>query len=232
VSPFDAVLFDLDDTLCRHDQSAETIYRGAFDWADVDPVGTPDDLWAALDGHPPPDEQTAYLADGFAAVARQHGVTVDAERLAEGFLRTVDYRQVSFVPGAEAAVEAARTRGAVGLVTNGPASRQRLKVDALGLSEAFDVIVYAGDLPRRKPHPDPFEAALHQVDVPADEALYVGDSVEYDVVGGHSAGMQVAWIAGAGGAWNDGEWPDVERPAYVFEEIGGVADLLDARNRT
>lgn len=224
---FDAVLFDLDNTLCRHDQSAETIYRGAFEWAGVAPVGEPEDLWAALDGDPPPEEPRSYLAAGFEQVIREHGRTVDAERLAEGFLRTVDYRQVSFLPGAEAAVEAARAQGAVGLVTNGPASRQRIKVDSLGLAETFDVIVYAGDLPRRKPHPDPFENALRALDTPATDALYVGDSVEHDVVGGHRAGLRVAWVSEAATEWDDSQRPAIERPEYVFETPGDLVDLLD-----
>jgi putative hydrolase of the HAD superfamily len=245
VSAFDAVLFDLDDTLCRHEQSAETIYYGAFEHAGVDPVGRPSDLWEALDGDPPPDDPTDYLADGFAQVLAglgdssaptgPHGEDdeqrADARRLAEGFRETVDYRAVSFAPGAERVLAAARERGLVGLVTNGPASRQRVKLDALGIAEAFDVVVYAGDLPRRKPAPDPFEEALDALDVRAGAALYVGDSVEHDVVGAHRAGLPVAWVGGSE-AWDGQRWGGVERPTYVLERIDALPDVLDAASGT
>ena len=224
--PFDAILFDLDDTLCRHEQSAETIYRGAFERADVDPFGEPADLWRALDGDPPPRDPTGYLATGFARVAARYGRTVDAEALASGFLETVDYRAVSFVPGAERALSVATDHGPVGLVTNGPASRQSVKLDALGLVDAFDVVVYAGDLPRRKPYPDPFVRAVETLDVEPDAALYVGDSVQYDVVGAHRAGLQVAWLADGDG-WIDDEWDGVDRPTYVLDGLDGLVDLID-----
>ena len=226
MSDFDAVLFDLDNTLCRHEQSAAAIYTGAFEWAGVDPVGEPDDLWAALDGDPPPGDTTAYLADGFERVAAKHGVAFDAARLAEGFVETVDYRAVSLVPGAEDALAAAERHGRVGLVTNGPASRQAVKVDALGIESRFETIVYAGDLPRRKPHPDPFNRALRALDVSTTAALYVGDSVEYDVAGAHRAGLPVAWVPENGTAWRDEEWPGIDRPTYVFDRVDDLVGVL------
>jgi len=39
---FTAVLFDLDGTLCRNEQDAETVYHGAFEAAGVEPFGEPD----------------------------------------------------------------------------------------------------------------------------------------------------------------------------------------------
>lgn len=231
VSAFDAVLFDLDNTLCRRDQSAEAVYFGAFEWAGVNPVGSPSDLWDVLDGDPPPHDPTDYLAAGFEQVATTHGVAVDTRRLAEGFLATVDHRAVSFVPGAERALAAARDCGSVGLVTNGPSSRQAVKLDALGIEESFDVVVYAGDLPRRKPYPDPFEEALETLDVSPSSALYVGDSVEYDVVGAHRAGLSAAWLAGDT-EWDSDTWGDVERPAYVLERIDELRGVLDDAGAT
>jgi putative hydrolase of the HAD superfamily len=226
VSGFDAVLFDLDNTLCRHEQSADAIYRGAFEWAGADTVGKPADLWAALDGDPPPNDERGYLADGFERVVAQYDAAVDPERLATGFVETVDYRKVSLLPGAEAALRAARDNGAVGLVTNGPASRQAVKVDALGIENRFDTVVYAGDLPHRKPHPDPFERALRALDASAPAALYVGDSVEYDVVGARRASIRVAWVPESRTGWRAGEWPGVDRPTYVFDRIDDPVDLL------
>jgi putative hydrolase of the HAD superfamily len=217
-----AILFDLDGTLCESAQSPETIYRGAFEAAGVEPFGEPDDLWAALEGPPAVDDEIGYLAAGFTRVAAQYGRTpVDAEALARGFLETVDYTSVTPRPGAAAAVEAARRRAAVGLVTNGPKSRQAGKLEALPFGDAFETVVFAGDLSRRKPHREPFERAVADLGVDAEETLYVGDSLEYDVAGAQNARIAAAWYPGDG----DGD-PSPYRPDHVLGSLADIEEVL------
>jgi HAD superfamily hydrolase (TIGR01509 family) len=225
---FDAVLFDLDGTLCRSDQDGETLYRGAFVAADVEPFGRPTELWAALDGPPTPNDELAYLSRGFATLVDRYGRSVDPERLARGFLDTVDDAAVSFMPGAEAALSLARATGDVGLVTNGPEHRQATKLDALGVADAFGVVVFAGDLPNRKPHREPFDRAVETLDADPSATLHVGDSLKFDVAGASGAGLRTAWYvgwSGDDGADGDGLDPVEHRPDYVLrhlDEIGGV----------
>jgi putative hydrolase of the HAD superfamily len=228
VSRFAAVLFDLDDTLCRHEQDAETVYYGAFEAAGVEPFGEPEDLWAALSGPPAPDpdERLSSLAEGFGAVADRHGRSVDARALARGFSEVLDHSAVAFREGAEAALGAARDRGPVGLLTNGPEHRQSVKLRALGLEDAFDSVVFAGDMPNRKPHRDPFDRAVGELGVEAPEALYVGDSLEYDVAGAKGAGLRVAWCPADGGADPGGRAPD-----YVLGSLADLVDVLDGPER-
>jgi putative hydrolase of the HAD superfamily len=223
VTPITAVLFDLDDTLCQHEQSAETVYEGAFESAGVDSFGVPTDLWRALDGPPDPDDPEGYLAAGFESVAAQYGHTeVDTASLARGFLDTVDYTAVSFRPGAAAALERAREHGLVGLVTNGPEHRQSIKLGALDIQDAFDVCVFAGDMPRRKPYADPFERALSALDVVPDATVHVGDSLEYDVAGARDAGLRAAWYPTDG----DRDHRDY-RPDYVFDTLRDLEPVLE-----
>ncbi|MFC4357835.1 HAD family hydrolase [Halobium salinum] len=227
MSDFDAVLFDLDGTLCRGDQSGETLYRGAFEAAGVEPFGRPDELWASLDGPPTPNDEATYLARGFAAVADHHGHTVDADALADGFLATVDNTAVSVLPGAPAALSSARENGPVGLVTNGPEHRQATKLTALDLGDAFDAVVFAGDLPRRKPHREPFDRALDALGVDPVAALHVGDSFEYDVAGARAAGLRAAWYVGGTDGDGDGRPdPDDDRPDYVLRHLNDLGDAL------
>lgn len=219
---FDAVVFDLDNTLCRSEQSGETLYRGAFEHAGLDPVGSPEDLWTALEGVRDHDARDR-LRRGFERVLASRGVEGDAEALAAGFLATVDPTAVTAMPGAAEALAAARAAGPVGLLTNGPERRQAPKLRALGLDGAFDATVFAGDLPRRKPHPDPFERVLATLGVPAAGTLYVGDSPTHDVEGAYAAGMQAALVTGG---YDHGEFPEVD-PGYVLDSVGEVAALLD-----
>jgi putative hydrolase of the HAD superfamily len=107
----------------------------------------------------------------------------------------------------------------VGLVTNGPERRQRVKLDALGITDRFDVRVYAFDLPRRKPHACPFDRALETIDTAPEQTLYVGNSLKYDVAGAHNAGLPVAWL-------RNGDDPDPYDPEYVLTSIGDVQSLL------
>ncbi|WP_332898896.1 HAD family hydrolase [Haladaptatus sp. CMSO5] len=215
-----ATLFDLDGTLCRNDQDTAAIYASAFEVAGVAPFGEPADLWEALSGPPDPNDEVGYLAAGYDVVAAKYGrQAVDTTALARGFAQTVDWSAVSFQPGAKQALADATAHGQVGLVTNGPSRRQAVKVEALGLTDAFDVIVYAGDMPRRKPHRDPFDRALAALDVPPDAALHVGDSLEYDVVGAQRAGLLAAWYPHTETADSTGYDPD-----YILHRL----DSLDA----
>ncbi|MFC5366837.1 HAD family hydrolase [Salinirubrum litoreum] len=219
-----AVVFDLDDTLCRHDQSEEEVYVGAFERAGIDLVGEPTDLWQSLEGAPDPDDTETYLARGFRRVLSQYdadsvatdataGDTDPARALARGFSAVVDHRRVSFRPGAEAVLDRARETAQVALLTNGPERRQAIKLDALGIADAFDSVVFAGDMDNRKPHRDPFDRVVRELDVAADRTLYVGDSLEYDVGGAQGAGLDAAWT------------PDGDDPNDVTDDLVDTGDF-------
>jgi putative hydrolase of the HAD superfamily len=214
------VLFDLDGTLCESTQDERTFFEAAFDHVGVEPFGAPADLWASLDGPPDPDDRESYLAAGFRRLASKHGRRVDADALAAGLAAAVDHSQVTYRRGAEAAVAATGDRP-TGLVTNGPADRQHQKVETLDLQSRLDVIVYAGDLPRRKPHPEPFDAAMERLGRPDARALYVGDSLAYDVAGAQQAGHEAVWVPR--GDPDPGEYS----PDYVLEDIADLESILD-----
>lgn len=225
MSGYDAVLFDLDGTLCRRTQDTAALFEAAFERVGAEPFAEPEDLWAALDGPPDPDDQVGYLGAGFARLAAQHGRQVDALALASAFVAGVDNRQVAFRPGAHEALDAARAAGRTGLVTNGPASRQADKVAALGLEAKLDTVVYAGDLARRKPHAVAFERALASLAVPAERALYVGDSLGYDIAGAHTAGLTAVWCRR-----DPDETPEPYRPDHVVDSLAGLPALLEERS--
>jgi putative hydrolase of the HAD superfamily len=217
---FDAVLFDLDGTLCERTQDTDRLYRAAFERVGVEPFGEPEALWASLRGPPDHDDQAGYLGAGFARLAARHGRSdVDPVALGSALTDFVDDRQVSLVPGADAALATARANGPVGLVTNGPERRQRPKLDALDVTDHFDAHVYAFDLPRRKPHADPFDRALEVLDVAPDRALYVGNSLAYDVAGAHNAGLAAAWL-------QNGDDLDGYDPEYVLESVDDLEGIL------
>jgi putative hydrolase of the HAD superfamily len=212
-----AVAFDLDGTLCEGTQDEGPLYEAAFAATDVRPFGTAGELWAELEGPPDADDEQSYLAAGFRRVAAQYGRRrVPADDLAAGLIEAVDRNAVAFRSGAEAALETAGEHGPVAIMTNGPARRQAPKVRALGLGERVDTVVYAGDLDRRKPHPEPFEAVCRALDSDPASTVYVGNSLAYDVAGAHGAGLEAAWCP------REDDDPGRYQPEYVLD---GPADL-------
>ncbi|MFC7059681.1 HAD family hydrolase [Halovenus salina] len=221
MSTFDAVVFDLDGTLCHRTQDTDALYHEAFESVGVEPFAEPAALWACLDGPPEHDDQVGYIGAGFARLAAQHGRTdVDPVALAAAFTDRVDDSNVELSTGARAALDSAREVGAVGLVTNGPQRRQGIKLDALGIRKYFETTVYAYDLPRRKPHAAPFERALADLDVEPSDALYVGNSLGYDVAGAQNAGMVVAWLRGEGDS-------GMYDPEYILDSLDALPALLE-----
>lgn len=61
------------------------------------------------------------------------------------------------------------------------------------LEEYISMIVSANDVQRHKPHPDPVLLILKQLDIPAAEALMVGDA-SYDILMGRSAGCRTCGV--------------------------------------
>jgi HAD superfamily hydrolase (TIGR01549 family) len=68
--------------------------------------------------------------------------------------------------------------------------------DDYGLSPLLDVIIDSTVLGIAKPDARIFEAALSELSVAPNQAIYVGDSYSADMVGGKNAGLWTAWLVG------------------------------------
>ena len=127
------------------------------------------------------------------------------------------------VAGAEqlAVVKKLRALGIkTAIVTNVAADRfafQRNKIDALGLTPLFDVIVLSGEVGVHKPDLRVFNYATGQLGVANEDCVFVGDNPDADIVGALGAGMEAVWID----VWGDGDRfagnPKVHRVKSVLE---------------
>lgn len=190
----DAVLFDLDLTLCEHDQDGDELLARAFDRVGVEQYCTEADLAAVVDDLPRADSDLEFYRLSFEAAARR----ADADpsyttTLARAYDDLIDHSAVSFLPGAEAALDAARAAGKVGLVTNGGPETQSEKLAALGIEDAFEATVFCHGIDP-KPDPVPFEQALSALEAAAERSLVVGDSLAADVGGANAMGMTSVWV--------------------------------------
>ena len=68
--------------------------------------------------------------------------------------------------------------------------------DEYRLSPLLDVIIDSTVLGIAKPDVRIFEAALSELGVIPNQAIYIGDSYSADMVGGKNAGMWTAWLVG------------------------------------
>ena len=81
----------------------------------------------------------------------------------------------------------------VGILTNGAhddhTDSQLSKVRHLGLTERIQSLTISGEIGVRKPNLEIFKVACERADVLPEEAIFVGDSVQNDIVGANRAGM-------------------------------------------
>lgn len=90
----------------------------------------------------------------------------------------------------------------------------------LGLTGYLDVFVTSADTGRPKPAPDTCLHALQTIGVDPHEALFVGDTLETDIVGARAAGMR-AILLDRGGRHHEGAgYLVVERLSALNELLG------------
>lgn len=79
------------------------------------------------------------------------------------------------------------------LVSNGFGQFQYDNFKALHIEHLFDEVLISEWEGLRKPDPAIFHRALHQLGVPAENALFVGDHPENDIRASRDVGMKVVW---------------------------------------
>lgn len=219
------ILFDLDDTLCDYSLARLRRLTRTFE-----------DMFRAA-GQPPPGDLAGLIARSIAT--DPHGVDhlpdlladyrLSAETIVAGqrWYRANRFHELALFARTTAALAAVRQQPGVagrrtGIITNGPAEVQRAKVDLLGVEPLVDFVVISGEFGAEKPDPAIFGEALRLGDVPAADALYVGDSSEHDVAGAHAAGLTAVWVNRNGEPWvGAGTPPDAE-----IRDIAEIAQAI------
>jgi pyrophosphatase PpaX len=156
----------------------------------------------------------------------------DINSLVEGYRTYQDAhleRLTSLFPDVAETLAWATAQGhATALVT----SKGRVMTDRslrhVGLHDAFDAIVTYEETTRHKPMPDPVWLALERLGLPADRALFVGDS-PHDMGAGRAA--QVRTAAALWGPFSRAELADAN-PTYWLERMGELPAVLSAFDHT
>lgn len=83
----------------------------------------------------------------------------------------------------------------MGLVSNAGDNQDVFQlVERFQIEPFFDFILTSAACSYRKPHPRIFELALLHWNLPAQDAVMVGDTLEADVLGAQNAGLASIWV--------------------------------------
>ena len=197
-----AVFFDLDNTLCDSDTAWDIAVRETFQ----------------LFCQHKPDVSKETLTDAWETVHQRLFQQLDAGKCSMAEVRDARFphlfKELNLLPSKiteelndflstryltslrlyeDAAVLEKLQAYHVGIITNGAHDKhtdsQLSKVRYLGLTERIQSLTISGEIGVRKPNFEIFKVACERAGVLFKEAMYVGDSIQNDIVGGNRAGM-------------------------------------------
>ena len=228
--PARAIFFDFDDTL--HDFTGS--FRHAFAAGatavcpGVGPAGTDqlreacrepwDELWQAfvtggLD-------EDALWAGRAREVLERCGRAAEPEliQLFRDHYTRAMLGSLRLFPDASGALELARGARPVpilAILTNGPRSVQRQRLQHLGLDRLTSFQLISGELGVAKPQRAYFARALELAAVPARDAVMIGDNPATDIAGARDTGLHAVWLNRAGLPWPGPGEPPPEAPSVL-----------------
>ncbi len=184
-----AALFDVDGTL------VDTNYLNAVTW------------WEAFSqaGHDIPMAQV-HRAIGMGSdqmldklLPDDRDKDADAHiRTAHGALYAVYWSRLRPLPGAAELLRACKKRGlAVVLASSADGPEFNMLRTVLDAEDAIDAATFSGDVESSKPAPDLVEVALRKIGVPAEDAVFIGDTV-WDVHACQKAGVPCIGVLSGG----------------------------------
>ncbi|MFK0154308.1 HAD family hydrolase [Streptomyces sp. NPDC090493] len=207
---FDAVFFDIDDTLVATrpgwELALHAACRDASRYADaaIDPArlaasyhDTSGALWA--------DYNRVLAPLGSLDAIRRHvwnqALAANGLHLAPGQLHRLvaDFstRQLDTIHPDPHLIELLQHLTAyvpLAIISNGPTALQREKLTRAGLHDLFHPVLCGLDDGVRKPDPHLYWRACRALNVPPGRCLYVGDDWTNDIAGAHQAGLHPIWI--------------------------------------
>jgi len=220
------IAFDLDDTLYDEFDYCKSGFTAVADFlsARAEPLTSADIfncLWAQFTGG---DRKTT-----FNTALDKLAIAYDDKLIGE-LITTYRNHEPKITLPADAATLLDQLRGyyKMALLTDGFLPAQQLKVRALHIEEYFDCIVYTEQLGREfwKPSPVGFEKIMDQLDVPAEQIVYVADNERKDFIAPNRLGfMTVRIIRPAGIHEFTSPQPDAKAD-YVINELTELPDLF------
>jgi putative hydrolase of the HAD superfamily len=139
----------------------------------------------------------------------------------QDFIDSLDLRE-----GAKKLLKKSGRQSKVGLISNfthAPVIYKSLR--KLGISEFFNVVVVSEEVGWRKPSAHIFREALNKLDVPASQAVYIGDSPIEDIKGAKQAGLKTVFVPSQFNSLKD-LTASQQEPDFIAEDLQTVSKKL------
>lgn len=226
---YKALLFDLDDTLLDFavsENSALNKVHEEFLSALVEKDLFKEEfriinraLWDLVaEGVMRPDQ---VKNERFRQVLIKMDLTLDVAQMGS-FYEGVLGEEVSWLPGAESALDTLRAKFPVGIVTNGLKRVQEKKYRISGLSSWCSCFIISESVGIAKPDKRIFDLAFNALEVQPQDVLMVGDSAVSDYQGAINCAMDFCWINPAGARLPAG----FPQPKFDVKSVAELAEKL------
>ncbi len=152
-----------------------------------------------------------------AAALRLTAERVLPEDLIGELVDTFAHHELGYLPEAHAgAIERLAATHPVSVLSNlwAPPALWLELLDKGGFRQNFQRLLFSSEGAPIKPHAGFFGRAIRELDCPANEILYVGDSYRCDVAGALACGMDVVWLRG-----DQPPVHDLPRGAFVSDDL-------------
>lgn len=226
MSNWQAILFDLDDTLYPEWDYVLSGFGAVARWAQTRLSVPSQQIY---------DELTHLYKAGV------RGNTFDRwleerDLLAEGVVADMvnTYREhtpkIKPFPSVPSLLVRLKRRYKLGLISDGYWEVQQRKLDALGIASFFDAVVFSDTLGRHawKPSVEPFQKIVKDLAIQATRAVYVADNPLKDFLGARKTGMRTIWYQGANGEYTRYEPPTTDHAAHaIIEHLSDIEQVLD-----
>jgi len=183
------LVFDLDDTLYPERRFALSGFRAVADHV-AETFGSNrcavfQSLWRSL--------RAGRRASGFQVASDEFALPAGAVEAMRDVYRA-HVPSLRLPASSRAVLARARASWRVGILTNGLPDIQRRKVQALGVEDLVDAVVYAQETGGGKPEAAAFRAICAALGVPVSQSVMTGDDPWCDIDGGRRAGLRVIRI--------------------------------------
>lgn len=217
------VLFDADETLFRFDILAGMTrmfkaYGIQFTKDDyVHYQKTNKQLWL--------DYQDGKISADYLQVTRfnewAEKLDVPAKELNDAFLDSMA-QICEPLPGAIELLNKLKPHAKLGIITNGFARLQTVRLEHTGLKDMFDWLVISELVGIAKPNKAIFEHTFELMGNPdKSQILMVGDTASSDVLGGNNAGIDTCWLQHPGE-----QLPEGITPTYTITTLDQLQSIL------
>ncbi|MCI5722751.1 MAG: HAD family hydrolase [Erysipelotrichaceae bacterium] len=187
------ILFDYDGTLSDRVTSAYRMYRWMVSEILPDMYHDSVDFELIV--------QRCMLWDEFGTIRKEHVL----EMLKKNYAPDLDvpawkekwytefHRFQVAMPNSHEVIQKLKEKYRLGIVTNGEARSQSIKVDKLDMRKYFQTVIVSGAFGKDKPDVSIYQQAAKDLGLECNEIAFIGDTFSTDIAGALKAGMLPIW---------------------------------------